>query len=126
MPKLDIPESVMLWMAGGERGISSETIVSHIYGLPGPRWGKSHPHDPDDLYRCIKLLQGSPETADRFSEMRTASPEWRTLVDHWDELERLFFSEVPTDRYHWSAPHTYRRMRELFGECQHRASSGES
>ena len=89
-----VPDSVVLWLSCGERGMSSETIVSHIWGLPISRFGRSHPYDPDDLKRCLKLLAVSPETKARFSEMQTCSSEWNALLKRWDELERLFLEEA--------------------------------
>lgn len=113
---MSVPMSVINWMASGERGISSETIVSHIWGLPPPRWGGSHPHDPDDLKRCLKLLEASPETKARFSEMQTCSPQWRALLKRWDELERMFLEEAGD--IEWSnrlpATRTYFAMHECF------------
>lgn len=94
MPQFDIPQSVINWLSCGERGISSETIASYIWGLPKSRWGHSHPHDPDDLKRCLKLLAASPETKARFDEMRSLSPEWNALVTDWAALETLFLEEA--------------------------------
>lgn len=114
MPQIDLPESVARWIASGERGTSSETIVAHLYGLPiTGRWGYSHPHDPDDLRRCMLLLQASPETFARFQEMRSVSPEWRRLVDCWNDLDRLFREEVGDIHNCWgkSAHKTYAAMR---------------
>lgn len=95
MPQFDIPQSVVNWLSCGERGISSDTIVSSIWGLPASaRRGQSHPHDPDDLKRCLKLLAASPETKTRFEQMRTVSPEWSALVTNWGVLETLFLEEA--------------------------------
>lgn len=109
-----IPTSVINWLAAGERGISSNTIVSHIWGLKHDRFGPSHPHDPADLQRCLQLLDASPETKERFSEMQTCSPQWRALLKQWDELERLFLSEAGNLK--WSnripATQTYFAMQE--------------
>lgn len=113
----EVPMSVVNWLAGGERGISSETIVSHIWALPkSRRHGYDHPYDPDDLKRCLKLLAASPETKARFSEMRAVSREWANLVDNWETLERLFLREVGDIK--WSnrkhAPITYGAMKRCY------------
>ena len=34
MPTFNIPQSVVNWMATGERGLSSESIVEYLYGFP--------------------------------------------------------------------------------------------
>ena len=112
----EIPSSVVNWLAGGERGISSETIVSHIWKLPKSRWGYSHPHDPDDLKRCLLLLDASPETRARFDEMRDVSPEWAALVDRWSGIKALFMAE--TCGITWpnrkNAVNTYEAMKHCF------------
>lgn len=115
MPQIDIPQSVLDWMHLGEHGVSSETIVEHIYGVPlTGRFGKSHPHDPSDLRRCLLLLQASPETRERLPAMATCSPTWKRLTEHWGELEALFIEESGGSlhrEFGWSAPKTYAAMR---------------
>lgn len=61
-----IPDSIAAWL-GTDRGLSSNFMVEYLIGLklnsihwPGPH----HPHDPDDLTRCQKLIEASPEVAD--------------------------------------------------------------
>lgn len=115
MPTFDIPDSVVKWLAAGERGISSESMVSHIYGWPVSRWGLGHPYDPDDLRRCLLLLQASPETRTHLPQMATASKQWKALVERWDELERLFIEECGGSLHSCfgrSAPKTYAAMKE--------------
>ena len=113
MPTFDIPQSVVNWLAAGERGLSSESIVEYLYGLPilDGHWRRSAPHyplDPADLRRCLLLLAESPETAAQFPRMREASPQWARLVDAWPDLERQFLAEIGALRgsAHWSAPLT--------------------
>ena len=113
---MDISENVVRWLANGERGISSNTIVQVLVGLPCVgTWGGSHPHDPDDLTRCIRLLEECPELTPLFPRMEHASKEWGVLVPAWPELSALLDSELPNWRGHeWgNAPKTYGRMREL-------------
>lgn len=106
------------WLANGDRGISSNAIVHHLTGVPCVRYGKpgnDHPHDPDDLTRCVKLLERCPELAPRVGEMATRSPEWAALAGQWDELVEMLDFEVPGWRNgrHGTASATYKRMREL-------------
>lgn len=82
-----------------EMGLSAHAIVSG---------GTDHPHDPDDLLRCLVVSPGAPE------RMRTRSPEWAALVDHWQELRDLVEVEKPTGR----APRTFARMRELLTDAR--------
>lgn len=116
---LKIPVSVLEWCRSGSRGLSSESIVEYLFGLPlrhcEARRGFDHPHDPDDLTRCIRLLEACPEVADRFHLMAGASPAWGLLLGVWDELVATLDEELP----HWrqdrmgTANRTYRRMRQV-------------
>jgi hypothetical protein len=112
--------SVIHWLSSGERGISSETIVAYIWGLPKSRWGFCHPHDPDDLKRCLKLLEASPETKERFHEMKALSYEWANLVLVWDALEASFLEEAGD--IDWSsrkpATKTYDAMKLCFARAK--------
>lgn len=70
--------------------------------------GTQHPLDPSDLCRCLKVSPRTPK------HMRDRSPEWRVLVDHWDELAELLHEEHPNGR----ATKTYARMKELFQQAR--------
>ena len=104
------------WLATGERGISSEAIVTHLTGIPVGQWGGSdHPHDPSDFRRCQLLLNHVPLARLAFSEMRSKSPEWDRLVDAWDDIHAMSESEVPgyLEGRNGEAPKTYRLMRRV-------------
>lgn len=111
------------WLASGERGISSEAIVSQLTGQPvGRRWGGGdHPYDPDDFRRCEMLLRAYPLARLVFPElMRKRSVIWAALVDHWDEIVELMESEAPgvfsrSPRWGAGAPKAYALMKELRG-----------
>ncbi len=120
MPTFNIPQSVVNWMATGERGLSSESIVEYLYGFPvlEGHWRRFAPHsplDPSDLRRCLLLLADSPETTARFPRMRDANAEWARLVDAWADLKRQFLEEIGTLRgpANWSAPLTYAAMKRV-------------
>jgi hypothetical protein len=111
------------WLMVGERGMSSEAIVMNL--RPGLAVGRrrdklAHPHDPDDLKRCLMLLEDVPELVPDFPRMREVSPVWAALVDHWDELRATFLQEggATWRKGPWSAPKTYARMRELIEGVQ--------
>lgn len=120
--KRSYDDDLVIWLAGGERGISSNTIVEHLTGLPalGRGWDRSgpcHPHDPDDLRRCLLLLEAVPAFKSRFYEMQGASKKWNALTVHIEELTRLMSEEVPNwkgYRATGSAPKTYARMKEIY------------
>lgn len=114
---MQLDDSMVKWLANGERGISSETIFTHITGVNALRrpWTASHPLDPDDFTRCVRLLEACPAISMRFTEMASASPVWARLVEHWDELVSMLDEEVPGWRQslRGSAPKTYERMKQL-------------
>lgn len=88
--------NVANWLAVGERGMSSDAMCKALFGIPAGA-GADHPYDPDDLSRCIKFLDAACFAgADRLElvgQMRDVSPEWSTLVEHWQELEESFVNE---------------------------------
>lgn len=112
-----ISENLIQWLANGERGVSSETIVHHVTGLDmGRNFFSDHPWDPSDLGRCIKLLERCPELDLGFREkMPKVSSVWASLVEHWDELAALLEDEVPGWRsgVKGRAQKTYDLMRVL-------------
>lgn len=97
----------MEWLFGNDTGLSSKTIWCTMTGTPDPkpRW----PYDPSDFGRCHRLLQRFPEWHGRIAEMEQHGPEWRALVEVWDELEALYKEEAPSG----NAPRLYKRMHEL-------------
>lgn len=112
-------DRVLNWLATGERGISSCAIAQHMSGLPVLAWafgpqsfqGIDTPHDPDDLRRCMLLLDVFPEWRHDIVRMSSASPAWASLSAHWSELEELLQHERRTTPPR--APRTYARMKEL-------------
>jgi hypothetical protein len=109
------PADLVRWLAGGDRGTSSETIVQHLTGLPalGGLHG-DHPHDPQDLARCRKLLEAVPWLRAEFPRMASRSDVWARLVENWDDLCKMMDNEAPEWREkRGSAPVTYARMRYL-------------
>jgi hypothetical protein len=102
------------WLARGERGLSSESIVEAVTGERIGRYerGVNHPHDPGDLRRCILLIEHVPLVALVFKDaMRDKSPEWKALVAAWDDLVALFREEEAENT--GRAPRTYALMREM-------------
>lgn len=88
------------WLAHGRRGLSSNSMVKHLTGIPtektGARWDGelSHPYDPDDLDRCLALLDQVPTLRPLLKSMRTASKQWAALIDNWEEIEQSHLAEV--------------------------------
>lgn len=129
----ELPMTVFTsWLAQGERGLSSEAIVSHLTRQRVGRrefstFAADYPHDPDDFRRCELLLRQVPLARLMFaSAMPSRSPEWAALVASWDEIAALLEAEVPGvyDAIPWGskAPKSYALMRQLLDGA--RAVSG--
>jgi len=119
MPRIDM--KYLDWLTGPDTGISSEVIWETMTGIRVNTlhevWGHYAPRDPSDFGRCHRLLELFPEWRPRLSEVYEKHPdypEWKALIENWDELTRLYLEELPTGK----APQLYRRMMELRGECQ--------
>lgn len=112
---------VLQWLANGERGLSSNTIVQHLTGIVTAtrNWANGHhPHDPDDLWRCRELLRLCPSLVPLFPRMTTCSPAWAALVPAWGRLCRMMDTEAPD----WpelgsTAPKTYAEMQRLMAQA---------
>jgi hypothetical protein len=106
-------EKLIQWFKFGDRGASSNTIVEVIEGLPAgmltSNSGRSHPHDPADFIRCVKLIEEVPEYKEKLRLVRRVSPTWSALIDNWEELELLLEAELPTKR----CPLLLNRMQEI-------------
>jgi hypothetical protein len=83
-------------------------------GLPSSR---SYPSDPDDLNRCLLLLEKVPAIREKFSAISELSDVWARLIDRWEVIERSFLDEVGLN---WTksnrAPQTYALMKKVIGE----------
>ena len=103
------------WLHSHDTGLSSEAIFHYMtLGVTGG----SHPHDPADLARCLRLLARFPEWRERLPEMANVGKGWALLLPHWAEVERSFIEEaggkLPKQFDTWSAPKTYKMMSDIF------------
>lgn len=112
------PEAVR-WLAKGERGVSSNTLFTHLTGVDATTGHVSHPHDPADFRRCRLLLERCPELQPRLERIRKVSRVWNALVENWNALCLLMDTEAPR----WREPdngqrasETYALMREIIKE----------
>ena len=110
---------ILQWLAGPNTGLSSEAMAYFRIGVKrsGSWTGKEHPCDPADFNRCLLLVETVPAVRDAFGDIAKLSPQWKAIIDHWDELRDLFVSEAG---WNWSlsgrAAKTYDRMKQLFAE----------
>ena len=103
------------WLANGEVGSSSKAMALWLaYGQRNNDADWDHPHDPDDLDRCLKLLFLAPGLRKLLPMMAKLGPHWAALVARWDEIEVAHIAEVGLG---WtkarSAPKTYALMRSI-------------
>lgn len=120
MPGADktVAERGAAWLLDGRVGASSKSIYSHMTGRFNAD-GYSYPRDPDDLNRCLLLLDLIPEWADRMPEMAKYGKQWAGLAGNWSEITGCFIREAGLD---WCdakrAPETYTLMKQVMGEPQ--------
>lgn len=114
-----VEERAVAWIRDGRVGMSSRAIHDHMLGLKAKE-GYSYPHDPDDLNRCLLLLDLIPEWKSRMHEMAQRGKQWAGLAARWDEITQCFLDEVGLD---WSkgrnlrASKTYALMKQAMGEA---------
>jgi len=110
----DIKSKVLNWLATGRVGSSSKAMAMAACGL---RNDGSYPSDPDDLNRCLLLLEAVPEVREHFDKIAAVGVVWGRLVARWDEIEQSFLDEVGLN---WSKAQsggkTYYLMKEVIGE----------
>lgn len=118
MPGADktITERAQAWLLNGRVGLSSKAICSHMTGnVEQDRW--NYPSDPDDLNRCLLLLDLIPEWKGRMSEMAQYGKRWAGLAANWTSITDCFINEVGLNWSHGDkASRTYSRMKEALGE----------
>ena len=106
--------NITMWLAIGERGLSSEAIALTTLGLRPTGWRASSPLDPADLRRCLLLLEAVPETRENgLLVLAKRCPRWAALVKVWDRLAETLRSETGENLPpRGSAPRTYALMQE--------------
>lgn len=101
------------WVAVGRRGSSSDAIAAQLTGEVYAQDPKAHPHDADDLCRCVEMLDQVPELRGKLQQMSSVSAVWAALVAEWTTLE-LLLREEAGERWGsggWRAPRTHEAIR---------------
>lgn len=107
---LEITKAIGDWLINDEAGLSSQTLASWFLGGKAKKdYYVHHPYDPSDLMRCKRLVDGIPGGILLIGGAGELSPEWKIVVEHWNELTALLEEEYPTG----AAPKTYQRMKDL-------------
>jgi hypothetical protein len=106
---------VVKWLASGQVGMSSKTMALWLAFGEKTR-ERSHPYDPDDMDRCLKLLLMAPGLRPLLPRMAEVSKPWAKLIERWDEIEASQLEEIGID---WTrakaAPKTYKLMKQVLG-----------
>lgn len=114
-----LSDAACRWLAGGERGVSSNAIFTHITGVNASgSWGRDTPYDPADFRRCRLLLEQVPELAPELHQMRSVSPAWLCLVDEWPTICATMDAETPDWRNPkpgTKSPKTYALIKQAIG-----------
>lgn len=104
-------DKILNWFATGQVGASSKAMALASVGMPNDG---SYPWDPDDLNRCLLLLEDVPEIHKHMDKIAAINKTWGRLIARWQEIEQCFLDEAG---FNWSkaksAPKTYRLMQEI-------------
>jgi len=123
-----LPEALEIWIAAGQHGNSSVALFECLSGFRlngrAEPAKTAHPHDPDDLRRCVQMLEQCPELRAELPKASALSPEWARLVARWDELTQSLREEMEaaatparkSKAQPASAEKTYKLMREILAD----------
>ncbi len=104
-------DEILNWFGTGRVGSSSKAMAIASIGSNNDG---SHPYDPDDLNRCLLLLEAVPEIRQHMDKLAAINETWGKLIGRWDEVEQCFIDEVGLS---WtkgrSAPKTYKLMKDI-------------
>ncbi len=83
------------WLCSNDTGASSGFLVGAITGLRTDFSDEvSYPHDIDDFGCCHRMLEWLPELRARLPKVAQDHPEWAPLIEHWDELTKLYLAAL--------------------------------
>ncbi|WP_216628381.1 hypothetical protein [Pseudoalteromonas caenipelagi] len=116
---LDQHSAVLHLIAAKQLGQSAQCMAFKLLSIPTEN--TSHPSDPADFNRCLRLLNAVPELRERIPNMASVSAYWAAIAEHWDDIEATFLGEVG---YDWSkgtsAPQAYQLMKTVLKDVQPR------
>lgn len=53
----------------------------------------AYPRDPDDLGRCIRLIEAVPEFGGKIHEMAHRGAHWLAVTTNWDRWVKMYYDE---------------------------------
>lgn len=85
------------WLDSDDVGASSEYMAWALsdYDQQVLFWGRNsphlaYPHDPDDLGRCIRLIEAVPEFGGKIPEMAHRGKEWLAVATNWADWVEMY------------------------------------
>lgn len=76
------------WLDCDDVGASSKYMASVLSGAFFAT--HAHPRDPDDLGRCIRLVDSVPGLALPVTAMAVHGPEWAAVAEKWSSWRELY------------------------------------
>ncbi|ECJ3227561.1 hypothetical protein FP993_19495 [Salmonella enterica] len=76
------------WLASDDTGLSSLFMASVLSGQFAST--NNYPRDPDDLGRCIRLIEAVPELAEKISLMAQHGHQWSAVAQNWERWSHLY------------------------------------
>ena len=109
-----LTEGAREWIRSGEHGLSSlyllYAVTGYYVGAKPPK--VSAPCDPDDLRRCLLMLNACGLNNDIY---RAECKEWTGLLENWELIAHTFAAECPNylvQRDFGRASKTYELMKQ--------------
>ena len=92
-PSADEQADALAWLTDSSRpggggldvGSSSTALLNSALGKVVNRWA-AHPYDPDDLGRCLRLIDRYPWTERGIARLAGVDPHWAALQTAWADL----------------------------------------
>lgn len=112
-------DKILEWFATGRVGASSKAMACAVAGMPND---KSHPHDPDDLNRCLMFLKAVPEARQHFDKVAALNEYWKVLIDNFADIESSFIVEFEGEKKGEKGS-TYKLMRSLLDPVEDKDAS---
>lgn len=79
------------WLASDDVGMSSKFMASILTGQFSAEF--AIPHDPDDLGRCIRMIQAIPELKGTIHLMCSHGTMWTAVANNWERWSEMYQAE---------------------------------
>lgn len=79
------------WLGSDDVGMSSKFMASVLTGQFKAEF--AIPYDPDDLGRCIRMIQAIPELKDSIHLMSSHGTMWTAVANNWERWCDMYQAE---------------------------------